>query len=58
MNAVRLNMVEAVQRQRAEEQIFSAGIYDAYLVRSLLRREILVCVVCVVEELSLAFDDE
>ena len=57
VNAVRLNMVEAVQRQRAEEQIFSAGIYEANKLLSLLRRPILDCQVWVDEAQALAVAD-
>ena len=57
VNTVRLNMVEAVQRQRAEEQIFSAGIYEANKVLSLLRRPILDCQVWVDEAQALAVAD-
>ena len=57
VNQIRLNMVEAVQRQRAEEQLFSTGIYEANKVLTLLHSPVLELQVWVDEVGELAVAD-
>ena len=57
MNAVRLNIVEAVQRERAEDETFSTGPYEAGKVLELLERPVLEAQVWVDEVAGLAVAD-
>ena len=54
MNAVELNIVGAVQRERAEDELFSAGPYEAGLTLELLHQPVLDSQVWVDESGSLA----
>ena len=57
VNAVRLNIVEAVQRQKAEDQMFSTGPYEANKELALLYTPVLDTQVWVDEVRSLAVAD-
>ena len=57
MNAVEPNLVEAVQRERAEDEFFSAGPYEANLVLTLLHSPVLDAGVWVDEAGGLALAD-
>lgn len=57
MNRVALNMVEAVQRERAEEEVFSAGTYEANKTITLLNHPALEVQVWVDEVEGLAVAD-
>lgn len=57
VNAVRLNIVEAVQRQQTEDEFFSTGPYEAGKVLELLERPVLEIQVWVDEVAGLAVAD-
>ncbi len=57
MNRVALNIVEAVQRQRAEDEIFSTGVYEANKTLTLLNHPVLEVQVWVDEVADLAMAD-
>lgn len=57
VSAVRLNMVEALQRERAEEERFSVGAYEAGKTLTLLHAPVLDAQVWVDEAAALAVSD-